>query len=148
MLWRSRLLATVLLMSSGVSVAAEVSVERPKGDPIPNVRPDLPVDHPLARFPNPDRVSDGSTIIRIKREAISGDPQAAFWLSFYYIDSANDALEGEFWLRLAAEFGDCEAREHYARWLTHIRNRKDWRPSIKLDACAKPDPATDIAPTQ
>lgn len=113
---------------------------------MPHGRADFPVDHPLARFPNPDRPIEPATIVRIKREALEGDAQAAFWLSLHYIDSVNDVLEGEFWLRLAAELGDCDARADFPRFRKNQRGRTDWQPILKLDACAPTGESSDVPP--
>lgn len=130
------LVSAIAAFATGIALAAQAPREAVRGDPLPHGRADFPADHPLARFPNPDSYIERSTIAGIKREALEGSADAALWLSFHYIDSVNDVPEGIFWLRLAAEFGDCFARTDYPKMQEHAPGRGDvWQPVLRPEAC-------------
>ena len=51
--------------------------------------------------------------------ALKGDASAALKLSNYYLDIENDIPDWAFWLRLAAELGDCRALGDFAKAVQH-----------------------------
>lgn len=117
----------------------------PAAEPFLPRRADVPADHPLSRYPNPDDPIPQAVIAGIKRDALNGKADAALWLSYHYIDSVSNVPEGEFWLRLAAELGDCDARSDYRRYLRASRSKAEgWMPALRPDACADAAQGDDV----
>lgn len=55
-----------------------------------------------------------------RAEALAGDAGAAYRLAEHFLLGTNDFENGDFWLRLGAELGDCRAQ---ARLAAHYRGR-------------------------
>jgi len=51
----------------------------------------------------------GSELMASKEAAIHGDARSATALANHYLYFENDIQESNFWIRLAAELGDCRA---------------------------------------
>lgn len=49
-----------------------------------------------------------------RAEALAGDGSAAYRLAEHFLLGANDLESGDFWLRLGAELGDCQAQARLA----------------------------------
>lgn len=72
---------------------------------IASVRAEVPVT------PASDYYLSRRDVESFRRDALRGNVQAANRLSMYYSIYENDLDVGEFWLRVAAESGDCNAVE-------------------------------------
>ncbi|MBD8524464.1 SEL1-like repeat protein [Pseudomarimonas arenosa] len=83
-----------------------------------------------------------------KKDALKGDASAAALVSDHYMTGVNDIEEGFFWLKLAAELGDCQSQHRLLGWYRQAKSRPDdvqrWRDELqKNPRCAGPQPEID-----
>lgn len=86
-----------------------------------------------ASYPDPRSNVGEQFLIDARNKSLSGDFEASYWLSMYYIDGISDVREGEFWLRLAAEQNFCVAQQDYSRFIKSVSERKHqyWQDRMK-----------------
>ena len=85
---------------------------------------------------------------RSQTNALQGDASAAFLVSDHYMMGVNDIEEGLFWLRLAAELGDCQSQSRLLGWYRHAKSRPDyvhrWQEELqKNPKCTEVGPDND-----
>jgi len=84
---------------------------------------------------------DAAELERIRQLAVRGDAAASHRISDYYLWGYNQVEEGWFWLRLAAEQGDCDAAVGYAGQAEGPMRRPEvatrWLDRAEAMGCAK-----------
>lgn len=77
-------------------------------------------------FPFSHSYLSDDKVIEYRKDALQGNIERAIALSDYYDLWKDDRADGEFWGRLAAEFGGCqELRRYYYRFLRFDPYRSD-----------------------
>ena len=73
-----------------------------------------------------------SDMAKTRKAAINGDSVAAreLWRTHFFGNCGESLAEGLFWMRLAAEQGDCESIREYKSWLysrKEVEESREWR---------------------
>lgn len=77
----------------------------------------FPLSSIAENLPDPRSFVDNGALFSNVRAAAMGSHEHSYWLSEYYIDAVSNPKEGEFWLRLSAEQGDCRGIKEYIRFV-------------------------------